>query len=148
MLVVVRPQAGDRDPEALAALAREVVDEERVRLAVAEAGAARSPEELGADVLARLAAFDGGAGPTRVLNGTGVVVFDRPPWADVVRVGRLRTAAEATDMVLRERFWDESLLMVGPTAPPLLTAAELLCTVDPRLREAGEQVLDEEARRG
>ena len=94
------------------------------------------------------ATLAGDAVAPTVRNGTGVVVFDRPPWADVVRVGRLRTAAEATDMVLRERFWDESLLMVGPTAPPLLTAAELLCTVDPRLREAGEQVLDEEARRG
>ena len=45
------------------ALARDVVDEERMRLAVAEADAARSPEDLAADVLARLAAFEGGAGP-------------------------------------------------------------------------------------
>ena len=94
VLVVVRPQAGDRDPDALVALAREVVDDERVRLAVAEAGAARSPEELGADVLARLAAFDGGAGPTRVLNGTGVIVhtnLGRAPWPGAA----IRAAADA-----------------------------------------------------
>ena len=92
--MVVRPQAGDRDPEALAALAREVVDEERLRLAVAEAGAARSPADLGADVLARLAAFEGGAGPKRVLNGTGVIVhtnLGRAPWPEAA----VRAAADA-----------------------------------------------------
>ena len=94
MLAVVRARAGERDADALRGVARDVVDEERARLAVAESGDARSPEDLGADVLARLAAFDGGSGPTRVLNGTGVIVhtnLGRAPWPEAA----IRAAADA-----------------------------------------------------
>jgi L-seryl-tRNA(Ser) seleniumtransferase len=86
VLAVVRPRAGERDAEAVLAVARTVVGEERGRLGAAEGGtAARSADELGADVLARLGAFEGGGGPARVLNGTGVIVhtnLGRAPWPD------------------------------------------------------------------
>ncbi len=94
MLAVVRARAGERDADALVALARAVVDEERARLAAADATTARSPEDLGADVLARLAAFEGGVGPTRVLNGTGVMVhtnLGRASWP----AAAIRAASEA-----------------------------------------------------
>jgi L-seryl-tRNA(Ser) seleniumtransferase len=93
VLSVVRGQAGDRDADALLAVARTVVDEERVRLTASGAGTGRTPEELGADVLARLVAFEGG-GPVRVLNGTGVIVhtnLGRTPWPEAA----IRAAADA-----------------------------------------------------
>ena len=82
-----------------------------------------------------------------IRNGTGVVVFGEPPWGAAIRAGRLRAAVEQTEVVLRQRFWDETALRLGPLAPPLLVGAELLCTSDPRLREAGEQMVADEARR-
>ena len=71
-----------------------MVDEERVRLGTADGAVARSAEALGADVLARLTAFEGGAGPVRVLNGTGVIVhtnLGRAPWP----AAAIRAAAAA-----------------------------------------------------
>jgi L-seryl-tRNA(Ser) seleniumtransferase len=94
VLAVVRARAGARDADAMLGVARDVVDEERARLLVADAGAARSPEDLAADVLARLAAFEGGGGPVRVLNGTGVIVhtnLGRAPWP----AAAIRAAADA-----------------------------------------------------
>ena len=94
MLAVVRAGAADRDADALLAVARAVVDEERVRLGTADGAVARSAEALGADVLARLTAFEGGAGPVRVLNGTGVIVhtnLGRAPWP----AAAIRAAAAA-----------------------------------------------------
>jgi L-seryl-tRNA(Ser) seleniumtransferase len=99
VLALVRARAGERDADALLAVARQVLDEERVRLGVADSGAgrtvdARSPAEHAADVLARLAAFEAGAGPVRVLNATGVIVhtnLGRAPWPQAA----IRAAAEA-----------------------------------------------------
>ncbi|TAJ99665.1 MAG: L-seryl-tRNA(Sec) selenium transferase [Chloroflexota bacterium] len=80
VLVAARPAAGDRDPEAVLAVAREVVEEERARLAAGEPE--RDVGALGAAVVAALEAFDGArdtgdqvrGGPVRVINATGVVV--------------------------------------------------------------------------
>jgi L-seryl-tRNA(Ser) seleniumtransferase len=98
VLALVRAEAGARDPDALLAVARATVDEERARLAAADAGGdaldARSPAELAADVLARLAAFEGGAGPVRVLNATGVIVHTNLGRATWPRAA-IRAAAEA-----------------------------------------------------
>ena len=77
MLAAARPGAGDRDPDAVLAVAREVVDGERARLVAGEP--ARDVAALGAAVVAALEAFDGpqGAGdepiggPVRVINATG-----------------------------------------------------------------------------
>src|SRR5690349_23999224 len=87
--------ARERDHDAVLAVARTVIDEERVRLtSSAGADVARSPDELAADVLARLAAFEGTGGPVRVLNATGVIVhtnLGRAPWPEAA----IRAAAEA-----------------------------------------------------
>jgi L-seryl-tRNA(Ser) seleniumtransferase len=81
----VRPAAGDRDPEALVAVARDVISAERARLA---AGAPPTDvPALAAEVVAVLSRFDGpgaperipsteilDSGPTPVINATGVIV--------------------------------------------------------------------------
>jgi L-seryl-tRNA(Ser) seleniumtransferase len=91
LLVAVRDRLGagsepaDRSRgEALARVAREVVDEERGRLAGGTAPLGLP--ELAAIVTARLDAFGdpAGAGLTRVINATGVVLhtnLGRAPWA-------------------------------------------------------------------
>lgn len=79
-------------------------------------------------------------------NGAGLVVFEPPPWRHSVRAGRLSLTAEPTQVVLRERFWEEESLAVGVSAPAILTAAELLLSADPRAREAGEDLLIAEGR--
>ena len=99
VLAAVRPRTAHRDPAAVVAQARAVVDEERQRLAAdGGAGAARSAEALGDVVVARLEALEAGAGPTRVINATGVIVhtnLGRSTWpAAAVRAAR--DAAEGT----------------------------------------------------
>jgi L-seryl-tRNA(Ser) seleniumtransferase len=90
VLAVARPRLEvSRDPGALKAAAREVVDDERVRLR--GGGPARTAEELAEDLLARLDAWVG-HDPVWVLNGTGVIVhtnLGRAPWSE--------HAAEAID---------------------------------------------------
>ena len=101
MLAAARPDTADRDPAAILAMARAVVDDERERLAAAgaaSASGARSPEELGAEVAARLDALERGAGPERVINATGVIVhtnLGRAPWPEAA-VRAARGAAEGT----------------------------------------------------
>ncbi len=99
MLAAARPETAGRDQAAILAVAREVVEEERSRLASAGARSTpRTPEKLGALVVARLAAFEAVAGPDRVINATGVIVhtnLGRAPWpAAAVRAAV--SAAEGT----------------------------------------------------
>ncbi|HEU0243596.1 MAG TPA: L-seryl-tRNA(Sec) selenium transferase [Candidatus Limnocylindrales bacterium] len=102
VLVVVRPRAAGRDTDAVVAMVRLVLDEERARLAAGapsgDAGEARSVHDLGDDVVARLEALEASPGPARVLNATGVIVhtnLGRAPWpAAAVRAAR--EAAEGT----------------------------------------------------
>ena len=84
VLAAARPEAGDRDPEAVLAVAREVVDAERARLA-ANGTAPTRVEDLATEVVARLRSFDGHAGDalgdrqgaewgSAAINATGVIV--------------------------------------------------------------------------
>jgi L-seryl-tRNA(Ser) seleniumtransferase len=84
LLAAVRPHLADgTDAEAVATVARDVVDDERARLVAGEPGA--DLEGLAAAVRARLEAFADpmGSGLTSVLNATGVVLhtnLGRAPW--------------------------------------------------------------------
>jgi len=84
---------GARDAEAVLAVARDVVDEERARLTGGHAPA--DLEALAAAAQARLAGF-ADAGPPAVINGTGVIVhtnLGRAPWPASV-------AHRATEMAM------------------------------------------------
>jgi L-seryl-tRNA(Ser) seleniumtransferase len=88
--VVVEAAVG-ASHDALVALARTVVEEERGRIAAGEAP--RTAEALAADVAARLGGLDRPSIPA-VLNATGVIVhtnLGRAPWPDAA----LRAAAAA-----------------------------------------------------
>ena len=97
LLATVRPHLSEGvEPEAVAAVARNVVEDERARLAAGEPGA--SVEGLAGDVLARLDAFadPSASGLTRVLNATGVVLhtnLGRAPWATVAIEAATRSAS-------------------------------------------------------
>jgi L-seryl-tRNA(Ser) seleniumtransferase len=96
VLAAVRSDTADRDPAAVRAMARAIVDEERARLRAGEA--ARTPEGLGGEVAARLAALERGSAPDRVINATGVIVhtnLGRAPWPEAA-VRAARAAAEGT----------------------------------------------------
>ena len=97
LLAAVRPRLPDGiEPEAVAAVAREVVEDERTRLAAGESAA--SIEALAGEVRARLDAFadPSGSGLTPVLNATGVVLhtnLGRAPWAHVAIEAATRAAS-------------------------------------------------------
>ena len=100
VLAAVRAETTDRDPAAVLAMARAVVDEERARLAgVATPAAARTPEDLAAELVARLvAARAASPAPSRVINATGVIVhtnLGRAPWPRAA-IDAARAAAEGT----------------------------------------------------
>ena len=85
LLAAARPHvAADTDPDALTVVAREVVADERSRLAAGEPSA--TIERLADDVRARLAVYTdpAGSGLVTVLNATGVILhtnLGRAPWA-------------------------------------------------------------------
>ena len=99
LLAAVRarlPASVDRD--ALAAVAREVVADERAGLATGEP--ASDLEALAGAVVSRLDAFadpfGGGSGLTRVLNATGVILhtnLGRAPWPKAAMEAATRAAA-------------------------------------------------------
>ncbi|MEO5919424.1 MAG: L-seryl-tRNA(Sec) selenium transferase, partial [Candidatus Limnocylindrales bacterium] len=109
VLAAARPETGDRDADAVLAVARDVVAGERVRLAAGEEP--RSVAELGTALLGALRAFDGpgegpGSGseggsalqrdPTAVINATGVIVhtnLGRAAWPQAA-IEAARRAAE------------------------------------------------------
>jgi len=93
LLAAVRPRAGEREHEALVAAAREVVANERARLAAGEQP--RSMDALADEVISRLDAHLRGSRPVRVINATGVIVhtnLGRAPWPEAA----IRAAEAAT----------------------------------------------------
>jgi L-seryl-tRNA(Ser) seleniumtransferase len=81
VLAAARPWLGERDADAVAAIARAVVADERARLA--SGGEPSAVAVLADRVVARAAAFESGADPRPVINATGVVVhtnLGRAPW--------------------------------------------------------------------
>ena len=113
VLAAARAAAGDRDTDAVLAVAREVVDAERERLAAGHEP--RPAAVLGGDVVARLEAFDGPraiassdltpVGLTPAINATGVIVhtnLGRSAWpAAAVEAARL--AAEGSSLLEMDR---------------------------------------------
>ncbi len=97
LLAAVRPGLGDGvSPDAIAAVTREVIDDERSRLETGEMPTAL--DVLAATVEERLAAFTdpAGSGLTPVLNATGVVLhtnLGRAPWPRVAIEAAMRAAA-------------------------------------------------------
>ena len=115
----MRPRAGERDHGALAAVAREVVTEERERLA--QGTPARPLGELAEEMISRLAAHAAGAGPARVINATGVIVhtnLGRAPWPEAA----IRAAEAAT----REPLFLELDRETGRRGPRYRTAEDHL----------------------
>jgi L-seryl-tRNA(Ser) seleniumtransferase len=89
----------DADPVALTAVVREVIEDERTRLAAGTAP--RDPSDLAEDAARRLVAFTR-AGIVTVINATGVIVhtnLGRAPWPTSVAAG---AADIARDYVLLE----------------------------------------------
>jgi L-seryl-tRNA(Ser) seleniumtransferase len=99
VLAAARATTADREPAAVNAMARAVVDAERARLAGSAPGTQpRTPEALGEELAARLSALEDAAGPDRVINATGVIVhtnLGRAPWPDAA-IRAARAAAEGT----------------------------------------------------
>ncbi len=93
LLAAVRTRSGEREHEALRAEAREMVADERARLAAAEQP--RSIDALADAVVSRLDRFPTGGLRPRVINATGVIVhtnLGRAPWPEAA----IRAAERAT----------------------------------------------------
>ncbi|MGH2513657.1 MAG: L-seryl-tRNA(Sec) selenium transferase [Candidatus Limnocylindrales bacterium] len=97
LLALVRPRlAGARDPDALLAETRSIIDEERTRLTDGASG--RDLDVLAGELVARLEQFadPAGSGLVRVINATGVILhtnLGRAPWpAAAVEAARAAAA--------------------------------------------------------
>jgi len=95
VLTAARPRLGEREPGAVAAIARAVLADERERL---RGGGEPSMLEALADrVVAQAVAFEGAAGPATVINATGVIVhtnLGRAPWPAAAIEAARAAAAE------------------------------------------------------
>jgi L-seryl-tRNA(Ser) seleniumtransferase len=84
VIAAARPGLGEREHDAVVAVARQVVAAERARIAAAGSDADAVPVALLAgDLVARLEAFDRTTGPAPVINASGVIVhtnLGRAPW--------------------------------------------------------------------
>lgn len=72
------------------------------------------------------------------------IVYGEPAWQDMRRRARLSAAGTGSRVILRERFWDPTVLeaAVGESAmvPPLLVYADCRASEDPRVREIAEEL--------
>ncbi|WP_296140062.1 type IV toxin-antitoxin system AbiEi family antitoxin [uncultured Tessaracoccus sp.] len=101
-----------------------------------------TPDEVRAqlETLGLPAVIAGEAVSSRLAQPQTTTIYLPGSPAPLVRaLGLRRNDAEPT-VIVRDRFWAEGFLD-GPIAPPLLTAAELLSSSDPRLHEAAFQEL-------
>ncbi|MEO8463214.1 MAG: L-seryl-tRNA(Sec) selenium transferase [Chloroflexota bacterium] len=114
VLAAARPETGDRDADAVLAVARDVIATERARLDANEEP--RTVAELGAVLLAELRAFDGPGevsggdpvlqrDPTPVINATGVIIhtnLGRAAWPSAA-IEAARRAAEGAILLEFDR---------------------------------------------
>ena len=119
LLAAVRPRAGDRAHDALAAAARATVADERARLGAGER--ARSLDALADVVIARLDDHASGGRPVRVINASGVIVhtnLGRAPWPEA--------AIRAAEAAAREPLFLELDRATGRRGPRYRAAEEHL----------------------
>ena len=79
----------------------------------------------------------GEAAADTIRRAETVTLYTKWPPTALVRTLALTRSADAPNIFLRETFWHEDLFDT-PFAPPLLTAAELIASGDPRLQEAAQ----------
>ncbi len=141
LLAAVRPRAGEREPGALVAAARETVAEERARLAAGEP--AHAIDELALVVIDRLDAHVHSAVPSRVINATGVIIhtnLGRAPWPEAA----IRAAEAAT----REPLFLELDRATGRRGPRYRAAEEHLVALTGAAGRPGHEQLRRRARPG
>ena len=100
VLASVRERLGEREHDAVVAVARKIVGDERARLASGDG--AMAIDALGAELLARLATLEAGSGPIGVINATGVIVHTNLGRAAWPRAAIEAAAAAAAGSLLLE----------------------------------------------
>jgi L-seryl-tRNA(Ser) seleniumtransferase len=121
LLRAARPGVGERDPNALLAAAREIAERERTRLAE---GAPPAPfDQLAAELTMHLddLADPCGAGPTPVINATGVLIH-----TNLGRVAWPRAAIKAAERAAAGTSMLELDPATGRRGPRFRTAEEHL----------------------
>lgn len=82
------------------------------------------------------------------LRPSTTLLYGRSPWGAVRKFGRLREGGDP-NVLLRQRFWSESLFPSDQVVPSLLVYADAMASSDPRQSEVATQMWedDEELRR-